>query len=104
MGYGSVDDEPINELYRTPVNVILYTGLGCPFCPIIKSRLKELQPRMDFKLKEIDITVKPDIVISKGIRSLPVLEVGESRLVGNATSEQLVKFITNATFSSAITI
>jgi len=96
MGYGSVDDEPGNRLDQTHVDVTLYTGMGCPFCPIVKNRLKELQPRMEFKLKEIDITLKPDIIISKGIRAIPVVEVGRARWVGNATTDQLVKFIMEA--------
>ena len=104
MGYGTMDDEPaIKQLDPTPVNVVLYTGLGCPFCAIIRNRLKELQPRMEFKLKEVDITLRPDIVISKGIHSLPVIEVGKVRLAGNATSEQLVNFIKEASISRAVT-
>lgn len=102
MGYGPMDDEWVNQLDQTRVNVILYTGLACPFSPIVRKRLKELQPRMDFKLKEVNITLKPNIVISKGIHALPVLEIGKVRLVGNATSEQLVKFIMDASLSRAL--
>jgi hypothetical protein len=38
---------------------------------------------------------------SKGIRSVPVVEVGGSRLVGNATTEQLAEMIAGATASHA---
>jgi glutaredoxin len=103
LGYLTMDDEWANQLDHTQVNVILYTGLACPFCKIIKKRLKELQPRMDFKFKEVNITLKPVVVISKGIHALPVLEVGESRLVGNATSDQLVKFIMEASLPRTAT-
>ena len=96
MGYGPVDDEWVNKLDQTPVKVILYTGMGCPFSPIVRKRLKELQPRMDFVLKEVNITLKPYTVISKRIRALPVLEVEKFQLVGNATSEELVRFIMDA--------
>jgi glutaredoxin len=95
MGYGSVDDRPSNELHHTSAKVILYTGLGCPFCPLVKSRLKDLQSEMGFDFTETDITLKPDVLISKGIRALPVVEVGQSRWVGNATSEQLATFISS---------
>lgn len=93
MGYGSVEDQSAKQLDHTNANVTLYTGMGCPFCPIVKSRLKELQSKMGFRLKEIDATLKPNLLISKGIRALPVVEIGDVQLIGNATSEQLAKFI-----------
>ncbi len=93
MGYGSVADQPATEAPASSTMVILYTGLGCPFCPLVKRRLQELQSRMGFELSEMDITLKPDVLIAKGIRALPVVEVAEARWVGNATSEQLASFI-----------
>lgn len=93
MGYGSVEDRPATVVTNAPVNVTLYTGLGCPFCPIVKRRLKELQPRMAFQLNELDVTFKPELLISKGIRALPVIEIGDARWVGNGTSQQLAQFI-----------
>ena len=93
MGYGSVDDRPAKEVQSNDSIVTLYTGIGCPFCPIVKTRLVDLQKRMGFSLKDIDVTLKPDLLISKGIRALPVVEVGNATLVGNATSEQLAKMI-----------
>ncbi len=93
MGYGSVADRPAKEAPRSEASVVFYTGVGCPFCPIVKRRLEELQSTMGFTLKEVDITFKPDILIGKGIRALPVIEVGDNRWVGNATSEQIASFI-----------
>ena len=93
MGYGSVEDQPATNVTHAAVNVILYTGLGCPFCPIVKRRLAELRSKMAFELREVDITFKPELLISKGIRALPVVEIGESRWVGNGTSQQLAQFI-----------
>jgi hypothetical protein len=60
----------------------------------VKNRLRELQVKMGFHLKEIDITLRPEILLQKGIRALPVVEVGKAHWVGNATSEQLATFIT----------
>jgi glutaredoxin len=93
MGYGSVADQQATNVQPSHVKVIFHTGLGCPFCPLVKRRLHELQSRMGFELSEIDITLKPDVLIAKGIRALPVVEVAEARWVGNATSEQLATFI-----------
>jgi len=59
----------------------------------VERRLKGLQREMDFVLKKIDLTLKPHLSASKGIRSVPVVEVGDSRLVGNATTEQLEQLI-----------
>jgi len=51
--------------------------------------------KMGFDLKEIDVTFRPELLIHKGIRALPVIEVGENQWVWNATSEQLAIFITS---------
>jgi glutaredoxin len=93
MGYGSVRDQPAKDIQPSNAVVMLYTGAGCPFCPLVKRRLKELQPKMGFELIEKDVTLKPGVLIAKGIRALPVIEVAEARWVGNATSEQLATFI-----------
>jgi len=95
MGYGSVADQPAKDIQQTNTKVFLYTGLGCPFCPLVKRRLTELRTKMGFELTEIDVTLKPDLLIAKGIRALPVIEVEKGRWIGNATSEQLVRFIKN---------
>ena len=94
MGYGSVEDTPPKNMQHVNTRVTFYTGVGCPFCPIVKRRLTELQHKMDFELKEIDVTLKPELLIKKGIRALPVIEVGGAQWIGNATSDQLVTFIT----------
>jgi glutaredoxin len=93
LGYGSVEDHAAKDVRPANAKVMLYTGLGCPFCPLVKKRLEDLRKRMGFELNETDITLKPDVLIAKGIRALPVVEVGEFRWVGNATSEQLAAFI-----------
>jgi glutaredoxin len=100
MGYGKVDDKPAHDAegagpQRTSaaVTVTLYTGLGCPFCPIVEKRLQALRESMSFKIKKIDVTLRPDILASRGIRAVPVIELGERRIEGNATSEQLTNLI-----------
>lgn len=96
LGYGSVTDAPIKTRARqkTPVQVTLYTANVCPFCPIIRKRLVEMQKIMPFNLTEIDVTFKPQIVKMKGLRSVPVIEAGGRLLVGNATSDQIAVFLT----------
>jgi len=93
MGYGSVEDRAATVVAPVAGIVTLYTGLGCPFCPIVKCRLTELQSKMSFELREVDITFKPELLISKGIRTLPVIEIGAAKWVGNGTSLQLAQFI-----------
>lgn len=93
MGYGRVDDRLAAVAAASPVDVTLYTALGCPFCPIVKRRLHDLQPKMGFHLREMDITARPDMLTRKGIWSVPVVEIGDRRLVGHATSEQLANLI-----------
>ena len=100
MGYGKVDDQPPQdapapELTRnnTAITVTLYTGLGCPFCPIVEKRLLALREGMNFKIEKIDVTLRPDLLASKGIRAVPVIECGERRIQGNATTDQLQNLI-----------
>ena len=100
IGYGSslADTTPAQATAaptQSPTTVTLYTATGCPFCPILEARLKTLQQQMGFALQREDVTLKPQALTSKGLRSVPVTEVGDRRLVGNATSAQLAAFIQN---------
>ena len=91
--YGTVDDKLPVHVDRAPVKVTFYSFLSCPFCPIVLARLEALQKEMGFCLEKVDVTLQPQILINMGIRSVPVVEVGIRRLVGNATSTQLAEFI-----------
>lgn len=99
MGYGSVADvaagpAPVPE-GRLP-RVTLYTANVCPFCPILRRRLAELQRHGGFEVDEVDVTFRPDIVRARGLRSVPVVEADGRLLVGNATSQQLADFLRGA--------
>jgi len=52
---------------------------------------------MSFELREVDVTFKPEILLSIGIHALPVVQVGDARWIGNGTSAQLAKFISTHT-------
>ena len=99
LGYGRIADTfpSIPPLLvspqAAPVAVNFYTFFSCPFCPIVPARLQALQQQMGFSLRVIDVTLKPETLMTKGIRSVPVVEVGERRLVGNSTTEQLAALI-----------
>jgi hypothetical protein len=54
-----------------------------------------LREQMNFSLEEVDVTLKPGVLIAKGIRAVPVIEAGNRRLAGNATSEQLAELISS---------
>jgi glutaredoxin len=98
MGYGSVADTPTAAVPTSgPLpGVTLYTANVCPFCPIIRRRLADLQRQSSFEVREIDVTFRPEIVRAKGLRSVPVLEANGQILVGNATSAQIAAFLENA--------
>jgi len=100
LGYGRIADRfssgppsHANSL-AAPVELNLYTFFSCPFCPIVFARLQALQHEMGFALTIIDVTLKPQTLMAKGIRSVPVVEVGDHRLTGNSTTEQLEALIT----------
>jgi glutaredoxin len=98
LGYGSVADSTAPPAALPPhlPRVTLYTANVCPFCPIIKRRLAELQKHSQFEIQEVDVTFRPDLIRSKGLRSVPVLEANGQLLVGNATSEQIAGFLKSA--------
>ena len=95
MGYGSVaDTSAANMPTGAPLPpVTLYTANVCPFCPIIRQRLADLQRQHPFKVEEIDVTFRPEVIRAKGLRSVPVLEANGRLLVGNATSAQIAEFL-----------
>ena len=98
-GYGRIVDKfaPIPPPYANPradsVAVNFYSFFSCPFCPIVLARLQALQKQMGFTLKTFDVTLNPRTLLTKGIRTVPVVEVGDHRLVGNSTTEQLAGLI-----------
>lgn len=93
FGYGSVADVAAGEVGRKSVVVTMYSAVGCPFCPIVEERLRALQERMGFELVHVDVTLRPDLLRSKGIRSVPVVEVGGRRWVGHATTQELAELV-----------
>ena len=100
--YGAVTDEAPSSITRAPVGVTFFHALGCPFCPIMLRRLQALQEEMGFTLQSVDVTFNPQLLVAEGIRSVPVVEVGGKRLIGNATSEQLASLIALADASTAV--
>jgi glutaredoxin len=103
MGYGRVTDQAAAPVGPTPVKVTLYTALGCPFCPLIEQRLETLQKSMSFSLEKIDVTLRPDLLSSKGIRSVPVVEVGGRFLLGLVTTRDLAAAIAEPVSQPAAT-
>ena len=96
MGYGRIVDEGAEATGNAPVKVVLYTALGCPFCPLIERRLEDLRKQMGFTLEKIDVTLRPDLLTAKGIRSVPVVEAGARLLFGLVTTKELAEAITEA--------
>lgn len=93
FGYGLVDDDRRVAAQRSLVEVTLYQALGCPFCPIVLSRLQALQKDMGFSLRLVNVTLQPRLLAARGIKSVPAVLVGDRCLVGNATSRQLAELI-----------
>lgn len=95
LGYGSVADVSAESVPAPtePPRVTLYTANVCPFCPLVRQRLEQLQGQMGFVLEELDVTFRPELVRAKGLRSVPVIEVDGRYWVGNATTAQLASFL-----------
>ena len=97
LGYGSVEDQVAEAPKDSSVKskVTLYTANVCPFCPIVRQRLLDLQRTMGFEMSEVDITFQPGLIKDKGIKSVPVVETNGRLWIGNATTAQLVTFLTS---------
>jgi len=99
LGYGPIVDKlapippPHTNPSASPVVVNFFSFFSCPFCPVVLARLQALQKQMGFTLETFDVTLKPQVLLTKGIRSVPVVEVGDHRLIGNSTTEQLAELI-----------
>jgi len=108
LGYGRIVDKfpPIPPSYANPsaapVTVNFFSFFGCPFCPIVLARLQALRKQMGFDLETFDLTLKPQMLLTKGIRSVPLVEVGDQRLIGNSTTEQLAKLIALSSVSRTV--
>jgi glutaredoxin len=93
LGYGRIVDEAAEAAGNAPAKVVLYTALGCPFCPLMEQRVEDLRKQMGFTLEKIDVTLRPDLLTAKGIRSVPVVEVGARLLFGLVTTKELAAAI-----------
>ncbi|HZP49014.1 MAG TPA: hypothetical protein VFB07_10790 [Vicinamibacterales bacterium] len=97
LGFGGVDDvraphQPAAGGSVPPVT--LYTAIGCPFSAIVRERLEQLRQELWFDLDVRDVTFRPQMVRARAVASVPTVEVGGRRLVGNATSDTLTSFLT----------
>jgi glutaredoxin len=93
LGYGRVEDVAAANTPQSKQLVTMYSSLGCPFCPLVEKRLRALEKEMGFEFTYVDVTLKPELVRGKNIRSVPVIEVDDRRLVGNATTQELANLI-----------
>ena len=94
LGYGDVSDKRTRGIIYPQVKtkVQFYTAAGCPFCPLVDERLTRLQRQMGFELETVHVTYRPELV-ARGISAVPVVAIGDRRLVGNATTDQLAALI-----------
>jgi glutaredoxin len=104
LGYGRIADTLPASVPQAAVPVTFYSFFSCPFCPIVLRRLIALQQEMGFTLEQVDVTRQPQLLMSKGIRAVPVVEAGGRRLVGNASTEQLAELIAQARPTAAAAI
>jgi glutaredoxin len=99
VGYGSVaDHQPAKktEAKFASLTVTLYTASVCPFCPLVRKRLLDLKTELGFRLREIDVTFRLDLVLSKGFKAVPVVEASGRYRTGNSTSAELLVFLEEA--------
>jgi predicted DsbA family dithiol-disulfide isomerase len=81
---------------QSQARVTFYTALGCPFCPLMEQRLRELQAEMGFSMEKMDVTLRPELLFAKEIRSVPAIETGGRVLFGLVTKKDLAAAIAPA--------
>ena len=103
LGYGAITDHPApkGEAAQPRQHVVLYTAVGCPFCPLIEQRLEHLQARLDFTLEKIDVTLRPGLLTAKHIRAVPAVEVNGRIVTGLISSRELADAIAPAAIATA---
>jgi len=77
--------------------LIFYKSFFCPFCPEAERRIEALRKEHDFEVKEVNVTWRPDILIKKGIKAVPTVEVEGKMFVGLPTTRQLKELLGIAT-------
>ncbi len=73
--------------------LIFYKSFFCPFCPEAKRRVEALRREYDFELKEVNVTWRPDILVNKGIKAVPTVEVDGKMIVGLPTTQRLKQIL-----------
>jgi hypothetical protein len=59
----------------------------------MEQRLRDLQAEMGFSIEKIDVTLRPEILVSRGIRSVPAIDTGGRILFGLVTKKALAAAI-----------
>jgi glutaredoxin len=73
---------------RAPLEVVLYTRPACPLCDAMKLELARARVEPPFRLVEIDIESRPELVELHGL-SVPVLEIdGRPAFKGRLTTAE----------------
>jgi len=73
--------------------LILHKSDICPFCAEAKRSIEALRQNYNFELKEVDVSWRPEILIKKGIKEVPTMEVGGKKIVGVPTVRQLLALL-----------
>ncbi|MDH3355762.1 MAG: thioredoxin family protein [Chromatiales bacterium] len=77
-----------------PITATLFTAPGCPHCSGVKAVLQQLiQEGTVDNLDVIDITQQPDLAEERGIRSVPLLEMGALTFTGEQSLKELRKWV-----------
>jgi len=73
--------------------LIFYKSDICPFCAEAKRKIEALRKNYDFKLKEVDVSWRPEIFLKKKVQDVPTIEVEGKRITGVPTARQLLTIL-----------
>ncbi len=74
--------------------LIVISAVWCPSCLILNKHLKKIQEEMDIDIKKLDYDLDEDEVQTYNIGDkLPVMIIGENRLIGEKSLDEIKEFI-----------
>ena len=74
--------------------LIVISAVWCPSCLILNKHLKKLKEEMDIDIKKLDYDFDEEEVEKYNVGDkLPVMIIGEKRLIGEKSLEEIKEFI-----------
>ena len=75
------------------MEVIIVSAVWCPSCLILKKHIKKLTKKYDIKIKYLDYDLDEEVRDLEVGNVLPVIIVGDKRLIGEKSYDEIINFL-----------